>query len=565
MHDLSLPVNDDFRTQSTDLNSFLQGNARLPTVLAEMGYEKLREGQDKGVFSIMGKQDTICIFPTGAGKTATFVIPALCMNWGNLVFCPLKALMRDQVKQLQAMGIVALDISSDNAPHVNTQAMRDWIRGECNFLYVAPERLANPEFQKAIQRRPPDMVTIDEAHTLSAWTDSFRHSYVYIGHLIRQINPKVVAAFTATFSREVEKDVRRVLAIPNALKITHYPTRDNLKLSSSDWVNNDELAERVAGIDGSVLIYCGTQKRTVDTAVTLNKLLGEPVAYYHAGVPEAQKKKNQDAFFNSRMRVMCATNAFGMGINMASIRSVIHVMFPGDPEALAQEIGRAGRDGLDAWCHTYESKDALRLQEGFIEYGNPDESVYRDVFRHFRNRADTDSCFVSSPKELETALCIDPRYLGAIMQGLSGNLVIQKQEVYRPHRVRITNVAGGASSNSALFQKFLEGLRTVGTVEGPNYYAFDLDIMADHMSRVGETVRKYLNQWAQEKLVEYEAPPRGGSYKIVGDLSQIDFERLRKKKQFAWSKLKKVQEYFRVPDAQKQAFLQEYLTAHCDT
>jgi intein/homing endonuclease len=353
---------NSFRARQMDVELFQKGFRNLPKALADYGFSELREGQEQGVMSILGGVDTLCIFSTSIGKTATFIIPALCHNWRLLVFSPLKALMRDQVKGLQARGLVALKLSSDESEAENSRTIQDWVNGNCKILYVAPERLQNPQFLQALRRMPPEMLAVDESHCLSSWGDNFRHSYQHIGDIIDRFNPRVVAAFTATFSKLVERDVRRVLRMPAATKITHLPTRKNLLLSSSNRDERDDLIPRVQAISGRRLLYCGSQKNTEKIAVDLSHALRQEVGFYHAGVAESVKKRNQDAFADGSVEIMCATNAFGMGIDIAAIRAVIHVSHPGDPEALMQECVHP-----DSYISTYYGqKSANEVVQGEI-------------------------------------------------------------------------------------------------------------------------------------------------------------------------------------------------------
>jgi superfamily II DNA helicase RecQ len=255
----------NYRSKNVDLDLFQKGMRNLPRVLRGLGYAGLRPGQDQIVFSLMGGVDTLAVMATAAGKTACFVIPALCLDMRVLIFCPLKSLMRDQVKNLQRQGIVALNISSDNQEAENVRNISDWVRGDCKILYIAPERLNNAQFMAALRQMPPHMIVVDEMHVLSAWSDNFRASYQFIGDVIEMYNPRIVAGLTATLDKETERDVRRVLRVPDAPKIKIRGIRHNLKLTSSDINEHDDLVGRCREAQGSTLVYCGTQKRSEDT------------------------------------------------------------------------------------------------------------------------------------------------------------------------------------------------------------------------------------------------------------------------------------------------------------
>ena len=214
------------RTSAVNIESLIRGSSRLPWVLENvMGYPSLRAGQEAPITNIMGQRDTICILPTGTGKTAVFVIPTLCLDWKTLVFSPLVALMRDQVQSLQRMGIRAGQMSGMQNDAENAMAAQQWMAGELQMFYVAPERLRNELFQQAMKAVKPNMVVLDEAHTLSQWSDNFRPDYCKVGDFIVAYNPDVVTAFTATAPDEAIADIRRVLGLQEAQKIVHYPIR----------------------------------------------------------------------------------------------------------------------------------------------------------------------------------------------------------------------------------------------------------------------------------------------------------------------------------------------------
>lgn len=541
------------RTQNTDVDLIGRGLARLTGAMQAMGFTSLREGQDRAVMSILGGQDTICVLPTSLGKSACYIIPALAHDWRLLVFSPLKSLMRDQVRSLQSKGICALAINSDTKETENLRAISDWVRGDCKILYVAPERLRNETFLRAMQQAPPDFIATDEAHVISSWSDNFRHSYTYIGELVERFKPKVVAAFTATMPKKVEADVRRVLRMPDAVKIFHFPIRENLKLSSGNIDNYNDLNIRVRDTKGKILVYCGSRKLTEETANSLSRALKAEVGFYHSEVSESTKKMYQDQFYDGRIRVICATNAFGMGVDIPDIRSVIHLRHPGDPEALSQEVGRAGRDGLDSYCHTYEGRDSLRLNQDFIRQGYPSEDQFEKVFSFMRKRADASGIFHMTGKELEEGSGVYLNYHMAIMQTLYGSRVLEDvSDTVRIHKIRFIG-----QSDIGRFIQLEAAVWKIAAQDG-EWLLFDLDVLAQAMDVGRPTIQKYLKSWQAENLIEYEAPPSGKAKRVVGDLSLVDFDRLAQKRTMAYQKLDYVLGYFTTPDEDKAAYLQHY-------
>lgn len=312
-------LTDRFPTRNTVVNTELlkQGLRKLPAVLNQMGFSSLRKGQDGVVYHLLSGSDVVCILPTSLGKTACFVVPTLCHDWKTIVVSPLVALIRDQMKGLWDKGIAAGELTSLNTPAQNLATMKDWANGDLNFLYIAPERVNNEDFIAACNKTPPDCVVIDEAHSISSWSDNFRPSYKSAGDFINKFNPKVVAAFTATCPPPVEQDIRWVLGLKTAHKIVYYPRRTNLKLTSRPLRNNYDLLQDIREIPGSTLIYCTTIKKVEEIAEELGKFSSEPIGFFHGQLSPATKKHQQDSFMNGSVRVMLATSAFGMGIDKA--------------------------------------------------------------------------------------------------------------------------------------------------------------------------------------------------------------------------------------------------------
>jgi RecQ family ATP-dependent DNA helicase len=566
------------RDPNIDTALWTRGYAALPSALKRMGFDSLREGQRQGVQSLIGGVDCICVFPTAAGKTATFVIPTLCHGWQALVFSPLKALMRDQVQQISDLGIRCHEISSAVSESLVKQAYTDWVSGECDLMFVAPERLQDKTFLTVMQTKAPDLVVIDEVHTLSNWTDGFRHSYVYIGDFIEAYKPRVVGAFTATCTKGIEADVRRVLRLPKAPMIRHFPVRSELRYSSSHWQDDYDIIDKIREIDGPVLVYCGTRRITEDLAAFISANMPSPdgevveVGYYHSEVTESIKKRTQDRFMNGDLRVICATNAFGMGVNKKDIRGVIHYYFPSDPEALYQEAGRAGRDGKTSYCHAFFHPGALRFNESTIRTNNPDRRVYEAIYKASRRLANND-ILDASPYDVIQAAGLGKisdyeakQMLASVNEQFFGSKVFVKAES-QPKTYQVTYV--GDPEDSDLFFVYQNLIRQCSTRSGDTFI-FDLDhllnLMADPVKfplairrkPKEKDVKDALLAWDKAGFLSVKLPSRATPKRIVGDLSLVDFDRLMKKKKLAEDKLQKVVEYFSTPDREKADYFQAY-------
>ena len=456
-----------FPTRSGRVNTetLLRGVQALPGVLKQMGYKDLRPGQEAPIRNIMGQRDTLCILPTSTGKTAVFVVPTLALGWRTLVFSPLVALMRDQIQGLWRQNIRAGQMSSTQTDAENAMAARDWMKGDLQLFYVAPERLGNKFFQEAVRAVKPDMVVLDEAHTLSQWSDNFRPAYCAVGDFIAQHNPGVVAAFTATCPPEVEVDVRRVLGINKATRMIHYPRRENLILSSRQWEDEEELADRIRSVNGPCVVYCATIRRVEDLAVKLSNIFGGDldVTIYHGELTPDLKRTNQDLFMKDHSPVIICTNAFGMGVDKPNVRGVFHRDHPGSIEALAQEVGRGGRDGLESQCVTYQSKDSYNTQMFFIDNGHPAQRDIEAVFRRIKLSSDNQGVCKMTGDQIAEAAGVSKFAIRAVMSVLLGANVIERP---RSEEKLITVKIKDPSYSDTKYKDWMNQIRQGGVDDG---------------------------------------------------------------------------------------------------
>jgi ATP-dependent DNA helicase RecQ len=518
-----------------------------------MGYSSLRPGQDKVVYNLIGGQDTVCILPTGAGKSLCYSVPTLCNNWKTLVFSPLVALMRDQVQGLQRKGVAAAQVSSTQTDEENTQSMKDWADGRLSLMFVAPERTENPLFKTAITSQRPDMVALDEAHMISESGDSFRPSYKKVGDFIRELNPRVVSAFTATMPEDVETDIRSILGLGNAVRLRYYPRRTNLILSSSDLESEMEIVDYVRKNTGTILIYCTTIKRLEALTGTLQALLHEPIGYYHGELPPAMKRATQDAFMEDKLRVMVATGAFGMGVDKASIRHVLQRDIESSIEATAQALGRGGRDGNPTRCHTFYSADSLRTQQFFLSNKYPDINLITSVYDALRESSDEMGRCYCSFSDISKQTGVSQFAMSSIIAILTGDNVIRRG---KDKDTTITIRYKAEASSDPRFARWRDAIYEGGVPVGESVEV-DLTWLYEKLEYKGpETVKKWLGQWDKDGLLAYTPPPSYPPIEIVGNLSNVDFRRLAHKASQSIEKLKDVIEYCRTPDDQKHAFME---------
>lgn len=543
------------RESKVNMDILKSGYAQLPNALSVMGFSQLREGQEPVIVNIMAQRDTLCILPTSTGKTACFVIPTLCLGWRAIVFSPLVALMRDQVQGLTAKGIKAQAISSMQTEAENQAVIKHWAEGELQFIYVAPERLHNEAFKDAMMRVPPDMVVMDEAHCLSQWSDNFRSSYCLVGDFIRDKNPKVVAAFTATCPDEVEHDIRRVLHLDNAQKLSYYPRRTNLHLKSENMLSETQLADFISGVDGPAIVYCATINKVEQTAKQLMSALREDVIIFHGELSPTDKRVNQDMFMHDKIRVMVATNAFGMGVDKGNIRGVVHRDIPGSLEALAQEVGRAGRDGKDSTCMTFYSPDSYNTQKFFIECSYPSKSEINAVMRVLNLAADNNGVSQLTIVDIAKKTNLFSRKVPAILEVLKSNRIVEREK--NGEKIAKIRLDENTPEDDSRFEVWWNTILEYG-IEEDGFFNIDLNWFSDHIGLGYQTVTNHFKKWDEQSVIRFIPPYRGSATKIIGSVNQIDFERLAIKADRAHTKLDQVLGYIKTPDNDKHSYLEKY-------
>lgn len=346
------------------------------------GYRGFRLGQEKAIASILAGRDTVVIMPTGGGKSLIYQLPALALPGVTVVVSPLIALMKDQVDQLERVGIPATFINSTLSPIETEERLAGIQRGLYKLLYIAPERFYSQPFNTMLCSINVSLFAIDEAHCISEWGHDFRPSYMRLRHAVETLGRPPVVALTATATPEVKEDIIRQLNLNLPEVLVSGFDRPNLKfgvIRARDAEKYAHVLDIAQSMNGAGIIYAGTRQKVESI---LEHLLhnGVEAVGYHAGIDPADRKRVQDDFMANRARVIVATNAFGLGVNKPDIRFVVHFDLPGTIEAYYQEAGRAGRDGKESYCILLHSPADRYLREFFIKGDNPPPSVVRDVY-----------------------------------------------------------------------------------------------------------------------------------------------------------------------------------------
>lgn len=371
-------------------------NRALQLLQTYFGYTSFRPAQEAPVASLLQNEDVVAIMPTGAGKSICFQIPALCKSGISIVFSPLISLMKDQVDSLVDQNIPAALINSTLTQTEFNKTMYEVRSGKIKLLYIAPERLGSNFFCNVLRSMPISQVIVDEAHCISQWGHDFRPSYRLIGDWLSSLPKRpVVGAFTATATKAVENDIKKLLGLENANVYVTGFDRPNLSFSvvrtpkRMDYIV--DYVRRHSNENG--IIYCSTRKDVERVYDNLTRA-GIQTGYYHAGLSDEMRKDMQNKYAFDQLQVMVATNAFGMGIDKSNVRYVLHYQMPRNMESYYQEAGRAGRDGAPAECILLYSGQDVRVHKYLIEQGHLEPQREQVELRKLQSMIDY--CFCST-------------------------------------------------------------------------------------------------------------------------------------------------------------------------
>lgn len=442
------------------------------TLKQYFGYDSLRTGQEELINGILAGHDVLGIMPTGAGKSLCYQLPALMLKGITLVISPLISLMSDQVKALNQAGVHAAYINSSLTENQIRIALSYASQGRYKIIYVAPERLNTPRFLDFACNADISMLTVDEAHCISQWGQDFRPSYLEIaGFLTRLPRRPIVSTFTATATERVKNDIVASLGLNNPVTMVTGFDRPNLFFRVVTRKGGSQKDNSIINYvkkheDESGIIYCAT-KKNVDKLYTLLNEQGISAGRYHAGLSNDERKQNQEDFTYDRIRVMVATNAFGMGIDKSNVRYVLHYNMPQSLEYYYQEAGRAGRDGEEAECVLFFSKQDIMINKFLLQ----NKALAGDVASDMQKTANDQRKLQQMINYCETNKCLREfilSYFGdttpCICNKCSNCVVVEdeEEETYvetGKKRKKAAQLAGLNELGVALFEK-LRSVRT---------------------------------------------------------------------------------------------------------
>jgi ATP-dependent DNA helicase RecQ len=344
------------------------------TLRETFGLDKLRQGQAEVIRSVLEGHNTLAIMPTGAGKSLCYQLPSLHLPGTTVVVSPLISLMKDQVDKLRDAGLEAAQLNSALTTEEQNENLEQIQNEESDFIFITPERFTDQEFLRELRNRDINFVVIDEAHCISEWGHDFRPAYLSLGAAVKTLGTPPVLALTATATLEVIADIEKQLDLGKLQVVKTGIYRPNLYLEVKRVTNEREKHEQLVRIlnehEGTGIIYAATVKAVEELTDWLQSFDFQ-IEKYHGRMKASDRKRNQEAFMNGELKAIVATNAFGMGIDKADIRFVVHYQMPGALEAYYQEAGRAGRDGEPAICSLFYQLEDRRTQQFFLGGKHP--------------------------------------------------------------------------------------------------------------------------------------------------------------------------------------------------
>jgi len=519
------------------------------------GYTSLRPGQEEVIDHLLAGRSAVVIMPTGGGKSLCYQLPALVLDGLTVVISPLIALMKDQVDGLNRIGIPAAFINSAISPAEAAARLEDAKSGRLKLLYIAPERFYNADFVRGLQNIKVALFAVDEAHCISQWGHDFRPSYTKMKAAIELLGRPTVAALTATATPEVRADIIKQLGLADpAVVITGF-ARPNLQFGVVQASSARKMAMIIDTVsnfeDGAGIIYAGTRARADELLSALLERNVEAAAY-HAGMDVSERQWVQDGFMSGKVKVIVATNAFGLGIDKRDIRFVIHYDMPGTIEAYYQEAGRAGRDGKQSFCLLFYSSRDRYLQEFFIKGDNPPPELILEVYENLKNYG-LDRVLVTY-SELSNNLSDDvpEMAIGTAVKILEKEGLISRShektsQAYLKIAAALEKILEALGSRAKKSEELVREIFRRWENELHAGWEINLEEAASIISSKKDSLLRLIKKLAEKGLAEYRPPFRGTEINILKRLESheinIDFSALKEKRRNAYDKLDEMEGY----------------------
>jgi ATP-dependent DNA helicase RecQ len=529
---------------------------RFRVLSEKFHFSGFRKWQEEIIDTLLARRDVVVVMPTGSGKSLCYQLPALLLDGVTLVISPLIALMKDQVDGLVENQIPATFINSVLTPSEQGQRLREIQQGRYKLVYIAPERFRNPGFMEGIQSCCVSLFAVDEAHCVSEWGHDFRPDYLRLKGVVEKLGHPPVAALTATATPDVRRDIITQLGLRQPIAFVAGFDRPNLRFHVKKVDGEKDKVDAIVTLLKKGLrrgiIYAATRKNVEALTLALRSN-GYKAGSYHAGMEMESRKVVQDLFMEGTLPVVVATNAFGMGIDKADLRFVVHYDIPGSLEAYYQEVGRAGRDGKPATCLLLFNYADTFTQEFFIDGSYPPQDMVERTYEvlcdigtdeiEMTQKALAQRLGRSKSNEMAVSSCLKIlEKAGYIERGSEGEhqarvtLCIEPEELHR-------QVEGKSK-----YQKEIVNY-CVDVLDGSKDKTLlvDLDVMAEHLNLAPEQLRRHFSTLHQAGSIEYRPPFRGRGLKILSRVPipklNINFQEIERRSLFERKKLRRMIDY----------------------
>ena len=556
----------------------------LESFLPRFRLTAFRPGQKDVMSTILAGQDCLCVMPTGGGKSLCYQLPAVVLDGLTLVVSPLIALMKDQVDQLDALGLDVTFINSTLSMAEQHTRLDDIAAGKYRLVYVVPERFRSSRFLESVRAAELKLLAVDEAHCISEWGHDFRPDYARLGKFRRILGNPVTIALTATATDAVRRDIVEQLNLAEPRTFITGFARPNLfyevQSARSDRLKGEALLELIKRTPGSGIVYASSRRRTEEVAELINRQTNRKTVAYHAGMLPDQRRSAQEAFMSGRVDIVVATTAFGMGIDKADVRFVVHYNLPGTLEAYYQEAGRAGRDGKPSHCLLLYNASDRFIQEFFIESAYPAPENVARVY-DFLRAVQTDPIELTQQEIKERlSLQIGADGVGTCEQMLESAGVLERL-VTSENRAMV-RLDSDLPTLVDLLPKQAKVrravLRAVERLVGPRrneLVNFRVEELLEDVDQDASSVAHALRQLNKLDVFTYVPPFRGRAIRMLDrttsfDGLEIDFQANENRKKVEYEKLNRVVRFALSRECRQETILRYFgdpaqaACGHCD-